>query len=101
MTKTYGLFLDVWKDLEQTQFDKGNNTAMSNYRCVAQNDYDKGVRFVTVDGRQQASFEQLRDRPDKAAYEPGKKLDRDENFTVRSWQAVMTYLLTDYRFTHE
>ena len=29
------------------------------------------------------------------------KLDRDENFTVRSWQAVMTYLLTDYRFTHE
>ncbi len=101
VTKTYGLFLDVWKDLEQTQFDKGNNTAMSNYRCVAQNDYDKGVRFVTVDGRQQASFEQLRDRPDKAAYEPGMKLDRDENFTVRSWQAVMTYLLTDYRFTHE
>ena len=101
VTKAYGLFVDVWKDLEQTQFDKGNNTGMSNYRCVAQNDYDKGVRFVTMDGRQQATFEQLRDRPEKAPYEPGMKLDRDENFTVRSWQAVMTYLLTDYRFTHE
>ena len=29
------------------------------------------------------------------------KLDRDENFTVRSWQAVVTLLLQDYRFTHE
>jgi hypothetical protein len=101
VTKAYGLFVDVWKDLEQTQFDKGNATGMSNYRCVAQNDYDKGVHFVTMDGRQQAAFDQLRDRPDKAPYEPGMKLDRDENFTVRSWQAVMTYLLTDYRFTHE
>ena len=99
--KTYGLFVDVWKDLEQTDLDKGNNKGLSNGRCVAANDYDKGARFEVRDGRTQAVFDQLRDRPDKAPYEPGMKIDRDENFTVRSWQAVVTYLLMDYKFTHE
>ncbi|NVL67733.1 hypothetical protein, partial [Escherichia coli] len=50
VTKTYGLFADVWKDLEQTNFDKvnagkGDNVGLSNGRCVASIDYDKPVRF--------------------------------------------------------
>jgi Protein of unknown function (DUF1588) len=103
VSKTYALFVDVWRDLEQFEVNNPNKggTNLPNYRCVAENDWDKGVRFETVDGRVQPVFEKLRERPDKATYEPGMRLDRDENFTIRSWQAVMTYLLTDYRFTHE
>ena len=63
--------------------------------------YCAGLSLGPVDGNFRPQYEELRDRPEKAAYEPGMKIDRDENFTVRSWQAVMTYLLQDYRFTHE
>lgn len=103
VNKVYGLFVDVWRDLEQFEISNPNKggTNLPNGRCVAEWDWDKGVRFETRDGRLQPVFERLRDRPDKATYEPGMKLDRDENFTIRSWQAVVTYLLTDYRFTHE
>ncbi|MBS2012882.1 MAG: DUF1588 domain-containing protein [Deltaproteobacteria bacterium] len=103
VTRTYGLFVDVWRDLENTNLtDGGKSEGMSNYRCVAETDWDKPVRFEPdANGRFNPVFEKLRDRPDKAPYEPGMRLDRDENFTVRSWQAVMTYLLSDYRFTHE
>lgn len=102
VTKVFGLFVDVWKDLEETDLRDGNNKRMANYRCVAENDWDKPLRFEPdQNGRPVAVFEKLRPRPDRASYEPGMRLELDENFTVRSWQAVMTYLLTDYRFTHE
>lgn len=103
VNEVYGLFVDVWRDLEDFEANNPNKGGqnLANGRCVAENDWDKGVRFETRDGRLQAVFERLRDRPDNAAYEPGMRLARDENFTIRSWQAVMTYLLTDYRFTHE
>ena len=102
VNKAYALFVDVWKDLEETDLRDGNNKGMSNNRCVANDDWDKGARFEDQNGRLTAVFDKLAPRPDaKAPYEPGQRLDRDENFTVRSWQAVMTYLLTDYRFTHE
>ncbi len=102
VTRTYGLFVDVWKDLEETTLRATNKSyQMTNYRCVADTDWDKGVRFEMQDNRLTPVFEKLRDWPQKTPYEPGMKLDRDENFTVRSWQAVLTYLLGDYRFTHE
>jgi hypothetical protein len=28
-------------------------------------------------------------------------VETDKNFTVRSWMAVMTYMLSDYKFLHE
>lgn len=102
VSKTYGLFVDVWKDLEATDLEKGDNKGLSNGRCVASVDYDKPVRFEpNANGRLATVYAQLRERPDKAPYEPGMRLDEDETFTVRSWQAVMTYLMMDYRFTHE
>lgn len=103
VSKAYGLFVDVWKDLEETDLRAGNNKGLPSSRCVADNDWDKPVRFEPdQNGRLQAVFEKLQPRPDaKAPYMPGQRLDRDDNFTVRSWQAVMTYLLTDYRYTHE
>jgi hypothetical protein len=98
----YNLFVDVWKDHEERQLKEGNNDRMPNYRCNAENDWDKPVRFEPDEsGRLRPVFERLRERPNKAPYEAGMRLDRDENFTVRSWQAVVTFLLQDYRFTHE
>lgn len=103
VTDAYTLFVDVWKDLEQTDLTKdGGAKGIPNGRCRAETDWDKGVTFAPdQNGNLRATFPPLRDRPDKAPYEPGMELTIDENFTVRSWQAVMTYLLTDYRFTHE
>lgn len=103
VTGVYNLFVDVWKDLEQTDLTGGGkNKGLSNYRCVAQDDWDKGATFAPDEnGNLQASFPKLADRPDKAPYQPGMKLDRDDNFTIRSWQAVLTYMLMDYRYTHE
>jgi hypothetical protein len=104
VNQTYALFNDVWKDLEA--FDKANPNKggqnLANFRCVADNDWDKGVRWETRDGRLQATYTALAARPDpKVPYQVGQRLDRDDTYVIRSWQAVITYLLTDYRFTHE
>lgn len=103
-SRAYSLFVDVWKDLEESDLKGGgNNKGIGSGRCIAENDWDKGTKFEPdQNGNVRAVFEKLRPRPDaKTPYEPGMRLDRDDNFTVRSWQAVVTYLLTDYRFTHE
>ena len=103
-SRAYSLFVDVWKDLEESDLKGGgNNKGIGSGRCIAENDWDKGTKFEPdQNGNVRAVFEKLRARPDaKTPYEPGMRLDRDDNFTVRSWQAVVTYLLTDYRFTHE
>ena len=105
VNRAYDLFVTVWKDLEEKDLagGSGNTKGIGNYRCVADQNWDSPPRFEPdQNGNVRAVFDQLRPRTDpKAPYEPGMKLDRDENFTVRSWQAVVTYLLTDYRFTHE
>jgi hypothetical protein len=31
----------------------------------------------------------------------GQRLEDDKNYTIRSWMAVVTYLLSDYRFLYE
>ncbi len=98
----YGLFVDVWKDLEETDLKAGNNRGMTNGRCIADIDYDKPLKFEFTAGRWAPVYERLAARPDpKAPYQPGMRLDRDDNFTIRAWQAVVTFLLMDYRFTHE
>jgi hypothetical protein len=101
VNKVYTLFTDVWKDLEETELTKGSNKGLGNGRCIADIDYDKPVTFEPKDGRLQAVYPRLAERPDKAPYEPGMRIDRDDNFTVRSWQAVTTYMLMDYKFSHE
>ncbi len=103
VNQTYALFVDVWKDLEDTDLKGGGkNKGMWNDRCRAAVDFDQPAKFEpNKDGNTVPVYQKLRERPDGAAYEAGMVLDRDDNYTVRSWQAVMTYLLTDYRFTHE
>jgi len=105
VTKLYTLFVDTWKDLEEFNHQNPNRggTNLSNGRCVAENDYDKGVTFAQrVGGGLDTVFVKLADRGDlKTPYQSGMQIRTDENFTIRSWQAVLTFLLTDYRFTHE
>ena len=31
----------------------------------------------------------------------GEKLEKDENYAIRAWSAVVTYLLSDYKFLYE
>ncbi len=103
VTQVYQLFVDVWKDLEDTDLKGGGkNKGMWNDRCRATVNFDAPANFQpNQDGNYQNQYEKLRERPEGAAYEAGMVLERDDNYTIRSWQAVMTHLLTDYRFTHE
>jgi hypothetical protein len=103
VNKMVGLFADTWKDLEEFEHANPNKGGkVLNGNCTTNNDWDGPVRFEP-DANQNIRpvYVALRDRPDGAAYETGMKITNDENFTIRSWQAVMTFLLTDYRFTHE
>jgi hypothetical protein len=72
ITRTYQLFLDTWHELSQAG-DDGVEWA-----CQG--------RSNPIDGS---------DLPDAV------QIGDDKNFTLRSWQAVMTYLMADYKFLYE
>jgi hypothetical protein len=70
--RTYQLFLDTWHELSQS-----GDTSLP-WECQAQNS--------PVDGSKLPMSVQIGD---------------DKNFTLRSWQAVIAYLLSDYKFLYE
>jgi hypothetical protein len=72
ITRTYQLFLDTWHELSQAGDDG------LDWNCQG--------RWNPVDGS---------DLPDEV------KIGDDKNFTLRSWGAVVTYLLSDYKFLYE
>lgn len=72
ITRTYQLFLDTWRELSK------NGSSDMAWECQG--------RWDPLTG------EEL---PESA------RLTRDDNFTVRSWLAVMTYMLGDYKFLYE
>jgi hypothetical protein len=75
--RTYTLFYDTWKEgLAKVKTDALNKQIM--WRCQARVDPVTGA-----------------DLPD------GSKLDRDENYAVRAWMAVLTYLFSDHGFLYE
>ncbi len=39
--------------------------------------------------------------PDESALEPSKQIRKDEYYVIRSWSAVITYLLSDFKFVYE
>ncbi len=86
INRTYELFLNVWKEGQRglnNQIDDGMDNVGPEYgvqlpgQCAAQTDFwtgaDLGERAVT----------------------------QDPDYTIRAWIAVMSYLLSDYRFLHE
>jgi hypothetical protein len=70
--RTYQLFLDTWHELSQA-----GNTGVPN-DCQGQWDLATGKNLPM-----------------------NQQITDDKNFTLRSWLAVMTYLLSDYKFLHE
>lgn len=70
--RTYHLFLDTWHEVSQS----GNNEL--EYACSG--------RWSPIDGSELPEDVRIEDDP---------------NFTLRSWQAVMTYLMSDYKFLYE
>jgi len=71
ITRTYQLFLDTWHELSQSG-DGGL-------------DYSCSGRWNPVDGT---------DLPDAV------QIGDDKNYTLRSWMAVMSYLMSDYKFLY-
>jgi hypothetical protein len=70
--RTYQLFLDTWHELSQA----GNTSLL--YNCQGQWNPNDGTNLPS-----------------------NVQITQDLNFTVRSWMAVMTYLLSDYKFLYE
>jgi hypothetical protein len=70
--RTYQLFLDTWHELAQA-----GDTGLA-WNCQGQWNPNDGTNL------------------DKSV-----QITDDKNFTLRSWMAVMTYLLSDYKFLYE
>jgi len=83
------LYVDAWKILEEEHLARvamnQNGWDFSTYACQGRWDYTA-----------------INDRRDGFPELPAaKRIERDRTFTIRSWQAVLAYLMTDYRFLHE
>ena len=83
---TYQLFLSTWR-LGQTllanpaDYDPQPRTNIPSRNCQGYYDWEKGGYPHNID-------EELR-------------IYYDSNYVIRSWMAVMTYLLSDYRYIYE
>jgi hypothetical protein len=74
--RSYQLWLDTWRE-GKAALAAMPAQASVNMLCRARNDQRTG-----------------------AALPVPEQLDRDPDFTIRSWMAIITYLLSDYRFLH-
>lgn len=74
--RSYQLWLDTWRE-GKAALAAIPATASVNMLCRAREDQRTG-----------------------AALPVAEQLKRDPDFTIRSWMAVITYLLSDYRFLH-
>jgi hypothetical protein len=77
VARTYQLFADTFAEGTQKLQDKTVNTGLQ-YNCQGRKNWITGA-----------------DVPD------AMRLKDDKNYVVRSWMAVITYLLSDYRFLYE
>ena len=75
--RTYGVFLETWKE-GAANIESGKENAWLSWWCQAR-----------VDPNTQ------QDLPE------AQKIGDDPNYTVRAWMAVITYLLSDYKFLFE
>ncbi|MEE9386180.1 MAG: hypothetical protein V3V08_22440 [Nannocystaceae bacterium] len=75
--RTFGLFLEVWRDGKRGIADEIYENRLAR-NCSARSDFWTGDAF-----------------PEE------EQINRDPNYTIRAWMAVMSYLLTDYKFLYE
>ncbi len=75
--RTYSLFVETWREGKDKMSDDELGTNLP-WSCQRDTDFYTGQPLPE-----------------------GREVVRDEKFTVRAWMAVMTYLLSDYRFLYE
>lgn len=75
--RTYRLFVETWQ-AGRDALAAGDETSVLHWRCMALNNPYTGEPLAAED-----------------------RVQYDPNYTVRSWMAVFTYLLSDYRFIYE
>lgn len=73
--QTYALFYETWREGRALMANEEVGNAL-HWGCQARNDYWTG-----------------------ASYE--KEVRYDQNYSIRAWMAVLTYLLTDHKFLYE
>ncbi len=77
LNRTYKLFIDTWNEGRAAVQAKTENESLT-YACRARVNPYTGVDLVE-----------------------GEKLEKDANYAIRAWSAVVTYLLSDYKFLYE
>lgn len=77
LEESYGLFYDTWMEGNEA-LASGAVSATLIATCRASKDQATGLNLAD-----------------------DQKITEDPNYTVRAWQAVMTYLMSDYRFIYE
>lgn len=77
LSRTYQLFIDTWNEGRANVKAKTENESLT-YACRARVNPYTGVDLAD-----------------------GEKLEKDANYAVRAWSAVVTYLLADYKFLYE
>jgi hypothetical protein len=75
--RAYQLFYDTWKQGKASLASKAENTWLP-WPCASNKDPETGA-----------------DLPD------AEKVQQDPRYTARAWMAVVTYLLSDWRFLYE
>lgn len=77
VTRTYDLFFNIWTR-GQSLVESREVSSYLDWRCR--------LRYHPETGESFSSEEQIR---------------QDENYLIRSWMGVLTYMLSDYRFLYE
>lgn len=77
LDRTYELFYETWREGVE-KIASGELGTSLHWQCRAVNDY--------------WTDEELPE---------GQQVTQDPNYTIRAWMAVMTYMLSDYRFLYE
>jgi hypothetical protein len=77
LNRSYQLFIDTWNEGRQAVKDKVENENLT-YACRARVNPYTGVDLAEAE-----------------------QLSKDDNYAVRAWSAVITYLLADYKFLYE
>lgn len=78
VSQTYDLFVDIW--------NRGQGLVESDYYG------NRNLRWNCS----------LRNHPETGESLPeDQRIRRDDNYVIRSWMGVLTYMLADYRFLYE
>jgi len=83
---SYDLFYQVWAQGQEL---------LANYR-----DYEPRPG-TSLEGECRARWYRAADGRTNGDMPEELRLERDENYSIRAWMAVITYLLSDYRFAYE